>query len=209
MHTKDIKKLYEKFRVPKNVIEHMETVERVCHFIARNLIAQNYEVDTRHLRYAALVHDIVKVMDFKGFDKDKLGYTYSRSDKIVWNNILKTFAGLSHEEAGAQIVEEMGDDIVAGMIRKHRFAALTDPNPEKRPTTIEEKVLYYADKRVKHDKVVSLKERISDGEKRYGINPSDPKEQENIKALHCLEEELLQMANLKPEDIDDDIFLNE
>ena len=43
-------------------------------------------------------------------------------------------------------------------------------NEEVQPKTIEEKIVFYADKRVKDNKIVSLEERFEDIKKRYNLN---------------------------------------
>jgi HD superfamily phosphodiesterase len=45
---------------------------------------------------------------------------------------------------------------------------------EMKPCTIEEKIIYYADKRVMHDKVVPLAERLEEGHRR-NTRPADRK----------------------------------
>ncbi len=71
--------------------------------------------------------------------------------------------GRGHEEAA---YEYLKDDYphLAIAIRKHAYKSLLDD--ELRPCTIEEKIVYYADKRVMHDKVVPLMERLEDGHRR-------------------------------------------
>jgi hypothetical protein len=54
---------------------------------------------------------------------------------------------------------------IAEVIRKHSINAIIEK--DKIPQTWEEKILYYADRRAKEDKLVSLDERISDLKKRY------------------------------------------
>ena len=71
----------------------------------------------------------------------------------------------NHVVEGAKIIENLGYPEVAKVMRKHRLFKLD--NGAIQPKTIEEKIVFYADKRVKNTLVVSLKERYDDVRKRY------------------------------------------
>jgi hypothetical protein len=49
-------------------------------------------------------------------------------------------------------------------IRKHRYSAIVDP--QDKPGTWEEKLVYYADKRVMHHTIVPLQERLDEAHRR-------------------------------------------
>lgn len=79
---------------------------------------------------------------------------------------------LEHDEIGAQILRNEGFEELAYLVRVH--VQMPKPHPID-PAFI----VYYADKRVKHDKVVSLPERFDYIIQRYGRR--DPK---RIKVIH-------------------------
>jgi len=54
---------------------------------------------------------------------------------------------------------------LAQVVRKHRYTAIS--HQKDKPVTWEEKLVYYADKRVMHDRIVSLKKRLEEAHKRY------------------------------------------
>ena len=89
-----------------------------------------------------------------------------------------------HIIEGAKLIRKMGFPEVAKVISKHSLYKIE--NPLKQPHTCEEKIVFYADKRVKGSKVVSLEERFVDLKKRYNIDLK--KEFEFAKKI---EEELL------------------
>ena len=89
-----------------------------------------------------------------------------------------------HIIEGAKLIRKMGFPKVAKVISKHSLYKIE--NPLKQPHTCEEKIVFYADKRVKGSKVVSLEERFADLKKRYDIDLT--KEFEFAKKI---EEELL------------------
>ena len=95
---------------------------------------------------------------------------------------------------------------MATIIRKHDFRSLIAAADEDRPQTLEEKILYYADKRVCHDRIVSLKRRLEDGRKRYFPDGKIPVHDRMIaQKLRTLEKELLTKASLKATDIKEKI----
>ena len=68
------------------------------------------------------------------------------------------------------------------------------------PQTWEEKILNYADKRVAHDKIVSLEQRRQDALKRYQKHKYI-KVDKRHKELLELEKEIFDKIDIKPEDI--------
>lgn len=65
-----------------------------------------------------------------------------------------------------RLLKKLGLFRVAKVAKKHGLHYFD--NKEHIPETIEQKILFYADKRVKASKVVSVKERIDDLKFRYG-----------------------------------------
>ncbi len=73
-----------------------------------------------------------------------------------------------HIAAGAKLIKSLGFPEVAKVVGKHSLHQIEDPI--KQPRTYEEKIVFYADKRVEGNKIVSLEERFSDLKKRYNID---------------------------------------
>ncbi|MCH8003144.1 MAG: HDIG domain-containing protein [Nanoarchaeota archaeon] len=91
----------------------------------------------------------------------------------------------NHIAEGTKLLKSMGLSEVSEVIKKHSLYGIEDGRVQ--PKTVEEKIVFYSDKRVKGDKIVSLVERFKDIEKRYKKDFS--KEFEFAKKI---EEELLQ-----------------
>lgn len=72
----------------------------------------------------------------------------------------------NHVEEGAKLLNRLGFPEVAEVIRRHTLHKLDEDNLK----TVEEKILFYADKRIKDDKVVSLRERIRLLEEKYKVD---------------------------------------
>ena len=74
----------------------------------------------------------------------------------------------NHAEWGAKALDAAGFPEVAQVVREHVF--LQPPGKDPRPVR-EAEVVNYADKRVLHARVVTLKERFADLRVRYGKSP--------------------------------------
>ncbi len=73
-----------------------------------------------------------------------------------------------HISKGARLLKEMGFPEIAKVIKKHSLHQIEEN--EVQPKTIEEKIVFYADKKAKGSKIVSLKERFEDLKKRYKMD---------------------------------------
>lgn len=80
------------------------------------------------------------------------------------HDVFKT-QGKDHAKKMADYLRKIGEKEMANLVEKHDFWQIDNLK------TWEEKILYYADKRVYEDKIVSLKRRIAESRKRYP-NPS-------------------------------------
>ena len=99
--------------------------------------------------------------------------------------------GENHADSGAALLHNMGYERIACIVGEHI-------SPKRRDNTItEEEVVCYADKKVMHDKVVSLDERFDDLMKRYGTNKESVKRIDTMKErIKQLENKILQKAGL-------------
>jgi len=95
-----------------------------------------------------------------------------------------------HGEVAEKILLRRGYPEIAKIASHHRFKYIRDP-----ALTWEEKVVNYADKRVKHDQIVSLDERFTDLLIRYDVKVPD---HEAIQMFFQLEKELFGIIHLDP-----------
>lgn len=161
MTDREVSALIEEFRTPLHVRRHCAAVATFAVELGRKLVAAGEKINLDLLRHAALLHDFVRVVDFREFRPGNFPDPVSPEDIAFWTEFRKKNAGRGHEELGAEILALRGFSDVAEVIKKHRFLQI-----EKGFDTWEEKLLYYADKRTKHDKIVPLAERLEDGRKR-------------------------------------------
>jgi len=155
--------LLRKYRVPRNIVSHSRTVAKVAVFLGRALTQKGRKVNIDLLERAALLHDIARVCDFDRADRRLLGQKVTEEDKAVWADIRSKYRHLCHEFAACEILKGKYPD-VAEVIKAHRYMGMLDE--ANRPETWEQKLLFYADMRVMHDKIVPLKQRLEDGHKR-------------------------------------------
>ncbi len=70
-----------------------------------------------------------------------------------------------HDQSGGELLQELGFGRVGEIVRQHVF--LLDFNPQAKLE--EREIIHYADKRVMHDRIVSITERVEDIIQRYGV----------------------------------------
>ncbi len=130
--------LIEKYGMLRNIVDHSLTVSRVALFLSRELNRKGQRIDPALVEAASLLHDIAKTKCLK-----------TKED---------------HAEVGSRLLTGLGYDRVAGIVAQH-----IEVSKEIFPSAVsEEEVVNYADKRVLHDRIVSLKERFYDLKDRYG-----------------------------------------
>ena len=106
-----------------------------------------------------------------------------------------------HVEGAYEIIKEEGYPEVANVAAAHGFMS--------EPKTWEEKILNYADKRVKHSEIVSLRERFDDLHERYGphnvVDYDVELRDEKEKLYFELEKEIFSNLDFKPEDLKEEV----
>ncbi len=149
--------------VPPHIVEHSLAVAKLAVFLAKKLVEKGVVVDINLVDRACLLHDILRVCDFKESDYNGPQQDISEQSKAKWQQLCEMYKGLPHEYAAYEILKDKYP-VLALTIRKHRYVGISDE--KEKPSTWEEKLVYYADKRVMHERIVSLEERLADGHKR-------------------------------------------
>ncbi len=195
-----LQKLIEQYRVPVHVRKHMKKVAAVALLLGQRIVQSGKEVDLTVLRQAALLHDVMKLCDFEKLDIEHFEQNITADDIHFWTAMQKSCSHIGHVEAAYNMLMEIGEEKLAVIVRKHRFDGLIDERDK--PVTWEEKILYYADKRVLHDSIVSISNRLADGRERYFPDGNLPENDHLVeKAIYKLEKEICTAAGTKPEDI--------
>ncbi len=135
--------LMEEYSMLDNIREHSIIVARVAELLARGMLAVGKEVSLDKTIAGALLHDIAKTACLDCND--------------------------NHAAMGREVCLKHGFDEIADIVGEH--VVLKNGVPDN--CCCERELVYYADKRVKHDQVVSLDERLDYILERYGQdNPS-------------------------------------
>lgn len=117
--------------MPEHIMDHSKLVCRVAMVLTDGLIAAGIDVNRKLVRASALLHDITKPRSFN--------------------------TGENHAQTGGHYLTDLGFPEVGDIVRQHvmldRYFAADTPD--------EAEVVNYADKRVLHDKVVPLDERMT------------------------------------------------
>jgi putative nucleotidyltransferase with HDIG domain len=140
-----------------NIVDHCLEVAKVAGFLAVELNKKGQRIDLRLVEAASLLHDLTKTEGLK-----------TKED---------------HAKTGFQLLKGMGYERVGEVVSQHVHLS-EKPDPSH---VSEEEVVNYADKRVRHDRIVSLRERFVDLKERYG------KSQRSFERLNDLEKETFEL----------------
>jgi uncharacterized protein len=155
-----------------HIVAHSFRVCQIATYLADHMTRQNIPLNRDLVHTSALLHDITKTRSIK--------------------------TGEKHALTGARILNEMGYPEVGSIIGQHvrlnNYSFSTLPE--------EAEIVYYADKRVLHDKVVPLQDRMEYILKRYG---SGPERRRQIRVgwiqTEKLEDKLFRYLSFAPEEL--------
>lgn len=130
--------LIRRYKMLPNIVDHSVQVMRVSLAICNNLKNEG-SVNTELVVAAALLHDIAKTQSIE------------RNEH-------------RHDLTGGEILRELGQPEIAEIVENH----VIYPDFSESSPVNEKDIIYYADKRVMHDRIVTIDERIDDLVIRYG-----------------------------------------
>lgn len=128
---KDCFDLIKEMGMLEHIVSHSQQVSRVAVYLSGKLMRSGIDLNVDLVRTAALLHDITKTRSFKTRE--------------------------NHAQTGAELLRERGFESVAEIVAQH--VRLDHYFAAKNPSEAE--VVNYADKRVLHDQIVSLEERMN------------------------------------------------
>jgi 5'-deoxynucleotidase YfbR-like HD superfamily hydrolase len=164
--------MLKEHHVPSHIVAHSLAVAKLAVFLSERLKEKGLPVDVALVDSACLLHDIFRICELEKSE--------------------------AHEDAAYNLLKKKYP-VLALTVKKHRYSSLLDE--KERPTTWEEKLVYYADKRVMHDRIVPLKQRLEEAHKR---NAPRPKAQGDInpakidRLIYKLEKEIFDKIDLDP-----------
>lgn len=151
--------------VPANLWLHVHCVAAIAYRIAVWVAAQRHPVSPLLVHRGGLLHDLAKA---------------NRDPR--WKH-------LRHPELAALILRDKGQPILAEIASRHGLFSLNSPNP---PRTLEERIVYFADKLAEGSRLVDFETRLQALSRRY---PADAEKILAMSApLHDLQDELAQFC---------------
>ena len=161
-----------------NIREHSFVVARVAARLAEELGKTSRQPPDLQLCISgALLHDIAKTPCLK--------------------------SGCNHAKAGAELCRSLGFPEIAEIVAAHVILSDFDPARYQQGIFLAQEIVYYADKRVLHDKIVSLPERLDYILEKY--SGGDARRQQGIRGnfSKCgeLENHLFSFVNFPPKQL--------
>ena len=150
-------RLIGEMKMLDHIVDHSIQVCRVSIFLVDHMKKGKIHLNRRLVQASALLHDITKTRSFSTLE--------------------------NHVITGAQFLTDRGYNEVGSIVKQH--VRLDDYLTSEIPTEAE--IVNYADKRVLHDKIVSLNKRMNYILERYG---NEPEIQDRIRHLWKITEQL-------------------
>lgn len=197
-----VEAFWKEWGTPMHVRDHCRQVMQVALQIGEAFVEQNILLNLILLQTAALLHDVARVCDFIDLDRSKFKEDVTEEKWERWLELRKIFSGQNHANIAFDFLSKLGYQKTAEIIRLHH--SLTIIEEAEKFDHLETAIVYYADKRVKHDEIVSLAERFRDGRERYGDENDSAQKKLYAKVEKVcfeLEKKLFEQVDLKPEDI--------
>jgi uncharacterized protein len=169
----DCYKIMEKYGMLENIRAHSSMVEKVASIIGRGIRETGYDISMEKVSAGALMHDIGKTLCLN-----------SNTD---------------HAEVGMEICIQNDFQEIAEIVVQHiRLKRYDSHGP-----VCEKEIVYYADKRVNHDAVVSIEERLEYLLDRYAKERKDLKHLIMLNFNQCrdVERKIFSRLDFAPPDL--------
>ena len=166
------RQLMDRYSMLPNIVEHSYRVCQVASFLGKALSGPENGLDPALIVASSLLHDITKTRSLKTKEQ--------------------------HAGTGGRLLEDLGYPQVAEVVRGH----VRLPHGDTLTPPREIHIINYADKRVRHDTVVSLEERFIDLLERYGVTPERRVRIEQMReATLELEGNIFRRIDFAPDDL--------
>ena len=185
-----IQKWQQDVQLPENVIRHCNAVAKLCGEYADSCMQNGFLVRKNALIAAAMLHDLLRFIDFVPGAAHDASYD-DRKQPEIWTKIMQKFTNQTHEQACSTFLQEQHFAEIGKIIEVHGLQHC--PTAQ---STLEQKILYYADKRCIVDTKVSLKERFHDFAKRYNNGTWSTQQEQWYKQTQVIEQDLQQYIAL-------------
>ncbi len=178
----------ELVHLPPHVSAHCDRVATVSDALTADMLARGIICRPLAVHRACELHDLLRFIDFRT-PAGPGGWKPKEEDLQTWEDCRKQYEGKSHEQACAAFLQERGYDHLADIIEPHGLNMAAESRK-----TIEQKLVYYADKRVLMDKQVTVRERFEDFIVRYGGGKESAQSKRWLEETLAIENELFPSA---------------
>ncbi len=188
---------FNEYKVPQQVREHCLYVQRVADFLAEKVHSQGVAVRTDLVNRIALLHDLFKVVSIKNLRPTEKypDFNPTKEEVEVWKSLREKYPGL-HEGEVSYLIFKKDYPELALSLRKVSTPGIIDRNWE-------EGIVHYADWRVNHNRIVSLRERLDYLKKTYPKCKVNWENDERI--ILKFEDKLMGLIKIKAEDLAEEI----
>jgi uncharacterized protein len=165
--------LMDKYEMLENIKRHSIMVTRVAYLIAENLGAKGLKISLSKVIAGALLHDIGKTQSLT--------------------------SGEDHCEVGREICYQNNLAELSEIVGQH----VRLRNYQGNGNISEKEIIFYSDKRVNHDTIVSLEERFAYILTRYGRNQREIRRRirENFALCKRVEGDIFKSLDFTPESV--------
>lgn len=164
--------LMRRYNAGEHIVQHCIKVAEVALSLSVALNRKGENLNLDEVEAAALLHDITKVESLD--------------------------TGEDHSITAYRLLRKLGYDRIAEIVRQHVFLLGDSDNS----WISEEEVVNYSDKRVRHDQVVTLKERFQDLRERYCRDEKGRKWMDRMESLsNRIEKRIFSKLDREPADV--------
>jgi putative nucleotidyltransferase with HDIG domain len=162
-----------------HIARHSKIVTQIALLLGRKLNNCGCDLDLNLVEAGALLHDITKTASIETKE--------------------------NHAHTGAELLASLGYPAVADVVRQH---ITLDPPILSQESIREAELVNYADKRVKHEEVVSIEERFRDIKERYIRRfPALQERFEEVRLeTQVLEKRIFSKIDISPEEVQTMLF---
>lgn len=175
--------LYAQYHTPKHIQRHMAVVAILGQQLANAHHEAGHQVNVDLVYAAGKLHDLVRIQEQWQYLPESILPPLSHT--------------MPHAEMNYLLLRDTYPEM-AEVIRSHSLLSITQPD---RLTSLESKIVYYADKCVNHDHLVTVEDRMHLGKERWGVTPDNDQSDTLLPLLMDLQTELFSDIAMTPSDL--------